>query len=143
MSKKIKIKDVQQYVMDNERMRKILFRESTLQNRLIKVLVVMNLDGCKYNVGPSSSFITALSKGSAIKDYLFPQQVHMTVFYKPSIMLRNCIKLAKVFFSKRTMDKWRYCAGSGSSTKCPFMSKIDVSLWLDVGRLDESVEERI
>ena len=107
---------------ENERVRLLLDQQSRKVNRLCKVMVIMNGENGTVPSGAKTSILSTLEKVSAIKAFLFPQHVHMTVFYKPSAMIRMTLDMSRMFFSKHTMRKWKYCHGKGSNTKCPFVS---------------------
>ncbi|KAI8802260.1 CRAL-TRIO domain-containing protein [Cladochytrium replicatum] len=94
--------------------------------KLVKLIVVNDFQHAKM-LGADSRFFKGLGIASKRSEVYYPQLLGIQVMINPPSWMNMVFPIAKLFMSKRTLDKIKVCPGivnSGTDlTKCPFLNQ--------------------
>eukprot|EP01091_Cochliopodium_minus_P015445 TRINITY_DN5503_c0_g1_i1.p1 TRINITY_DN5503_c0_g1~~TRINITY_DN5503_c0_g1_i1.p1 ORF type:complete len:291 (+),score=67.81 TRINITY_DN5503_c0_g1_i1:106-978(+) len=92
------------------------------KRELIKMIIINDLRGSSLKT-IDKRFFSAIARSSKISEKLYPQLVERNVIMNPPSSIKIVISMAKIFMSKRSMEKLVLCKGDSSKGKwedCPF-----------------------
>ena len=78
---------------------------------LTKMIIVNDFRGSSMN-SIDKKFFMALGKSSKAAEKLYPQLVEKTIIVNPPSSIKMILSMAKLFMSKRSVEKMVYCKGN-------------------------------
>jgi hypothetical protein len=105
---------------------------SRREGKLTKIVLIMDMSNVKL-LGNDQRFFAALGESSKISDQIHPQLVQRTAVIAAGDVVKWMWQIARLFLSKRTVEKFCICTGfdrSKEARNCPY-----ASIWMNTDEL--------
>ena len=120
------VEQVKKYMIyDKEVSFWICDRKSREDGKLCKMIAIQDMSNVSF-LGNDKRFFTAIGESSKVSDQIHPQLVQRSVVLNAGESFRLLWQVARLFLSKKTIEKICVCTGYSSEKKameCPYATK--------------------